>query len=517
MPVFLAEIPEVYTRISRPIIKQVVNDVLGRFKDIPFREFRMLGEQEQLQTPGSGFDMGGFNRSHSDNYVDVEVDDQADDNYGNSYIVGNDINHNIMSCKKTLLDFYPVYKNRKVIISLKIVCSSRVRLNGLITRIKQGMDHNQTLFTHQISYDYDLPVACTELLNQVYHLMENKYGYNISFLDWLKEIKQSQVEMFTRLDGEVGVLGVRENAVNVLSNLVEHEQEPRKDNGDGKGIQSIELEIELKYQRPNQIRASYPPIVHNQFLPEIWFNKMKTYDYRDNFAQTAIAEQAMEHFKWNLGFSDPRTGKYGVKEPEFDDWGKDILNNSLQKLVTCLVTIDEGDRRNFFNLEHDLIDHKLPPVILAAIKKHPFALLHDGKHILHVRAYKGNEPIRPEHLLIDDDLNIRLDYDANPREYYHLVLCLNRDPSTIPDKVWETILCDKEAIILYFSYFGKRYEDKIKEIIATIDDDVCLTPSIIDDVIDKIIDDGGNIRDDVFDTERQDRRTKLRFSVHGVK
>ncbi len=43
MPLFTAEIPETHLRINRPVIKQVVDDILLRFKDIPFREFRFLG------------------------------------------------------------------------------------------------------------------------------------------------------------------------------------------------------------------------------------------------------------------------------------------------------------------------------------------------------------------------------------------------------------------------------------------------------------------------------------------
>lgn len=517
MPLFAVEIPETYSRISRPIIKQVVDDVLKRFKDIPFREFRLAGEQEQLQTPGSAFDIGGFNRQLVDNYVDVEIDDQADDDYGRSYVVTNDINKALISCPKTLIDFYPIYKNRKVVISLKIVCSSRVRLNGLITRIKRGMDQSQTLFTHQISYDYDLPVACTELLNQVYHLMENKHGYGLPFIDWLREIKQPHVQMFTRLDGNKAVLGVRENGVNVLSNLVEHEDEPRKDNGDGNGIQSIELAIELKYQRPNEIRASYPPLVHNQFLPDIWFNKNKTHNYKEGINTSGIGNMAMEHFKWNINFSKPGATGYGVKEPEFDDWGKDMTNSKMHKLVTCLVSVDETDLRNFFNIEHDLVDHKLPPDILKVIKTNPRALLYDGKHLLHVKAYSGNTPIRAEHLIIDEDLNIRLDYDLNPRGYYHLVICLNKDPTTIPDFVWDKLLCEKGALVLYFSFFGEQYKVILSEIMGGIDDSVCFTKDVIEEVIDKIVD--KEIEEDhvVFQVARTQERTKLRYSVHGEK
>ena len=183
MPLFTAEIPETHLRINRPVIKQVVDDILLRFKDIPFREFRFLGDSSQLLTPGSATDAGAFNRSDADNYVNIEVTDEPDEEFGRSYVVTENQNKALISCKRTMMDMYPIYQNRKINIRLEVVCSSRVRLNGLITRIRQAMHQSETLFTHQISYDYDLPVPCAELLNQVYHLMEANHGYGIDFIE----------------------------------------------------------------------------------------------------------------------------------------------------------------------------------------------------------------------------------------------------------------------------------------------------------------------------------------------
>ena len=69
--------------------------------------------------------------------------------------------------------------------------------------------------------------------------------------------------------------------------------------------------------------------------------------------------------------------------------------------------------------------------------------------------------------------------------------------------------------ITYFSYFGEKYENKLKEILANIDKDICFTKGIVDEVIDEVIDDGANTNDPIFNNEREDRRTKLRYSVHG--
>lgn len=519
MPLFTAEIPETHLRINRPVIKQVVDDILLRFKDIPFREFRFLGDSNQLPTPGSATDSGAFNRSDADNYVNVEVTDEPDEEYGRSYVVGQNQNKALITCKRTMMDMYPIYQNRKINIRLKVVCSSRVRLNGLITRIRQGMMQSETLFTHQLSYDYDLPVPCTELLNQVYHLMETNHGYGISFIDWLKEIKQEHVQMSARLDGDKGRLTIRENAVNVMSNLVEHEDEPEKNKDKENGVWSIEFDIELRYQRPNVIRCSYPPLIHSQFLHEDWFNKNKTYMYRQRASTSSLANMAMERFKWEIGFAVPGKGNLGVKEPYFDDWGKEIHNKKLVKLLTALSVTDLKNPRQFYNIETDIVDYSFPPEILEMLKVYPQALAHEGKHIVNVKAYKGNDTLAEDCLAIDENLNVVLDRDMDPRGYYHIVISLNVDPTTIPIMVWEELLCNTKGIATYFSYFGEKYRLLLERIISEFDsDDVCLTKEIIDSIIREIIIDGND--GNGFDNgklyyDEFPRRTKLGFSVSG--
>jgi len=518
MPLFTAEIPETHLRINRPVIKQVVDDILLRFKDIPFREFRFLGDSSQLLTPGSATDAGAFNRSDADNYVNIEVTDEPDEEFGRSYVVTENQNKALISCKRTMMDMYPIYQNRKINIRLEVVCSSRVRLNGLITRIRQCMHQSETLFTHQISYDYDLPVPCAELLNQVYHLMEANHGYGIDFIDWLREIKQEHVQMSARLDGQKGILTIRENGVNVLSNMVEHEEEPKKEKEKENGVWSIDFDVELRYQRPNVIRCSYPPIIHGEFLPEMWFNKNKTFMFRKHTATSSLATMAMEHFKWDLAHASPGRGGLGIKEPYFDDWGKEIHNKKLLKLVTSLSVFDANQPRQFFNLKEDLVDYKLPKEFLEALSKHSQALAFEGKHIINVKAYKGNTTLAEDCLLIDEDLNITLDHDMDPRGYYHIIICLNIDPTTIPDIVWDDLLCSHEALISYFSYFGDKYKHILERIIAEFDDEeFCLTKEAINEVIREIIVDGN---DPGFDNSKifyddYSRRSKLNFAVIG--
>lgn len=533
MPLFTAEIPETHLRINRPVIKQVVDDILSRFKNIPFREFRFLGEATQLTTPGSAIDAGAFNRSDADNYVNIEVDDIPDDEYGRSYVVGQNQNKALISCKRTLVDMYPIYQNRKIVIRLEVVCSSRVRLNGLITRMRQAMYQSDTMFTHQISYDYDLPVPCKELLNQVYHLMEANHGYGIDFLTWLKEIKQDHVQMSARLDGKQGMLTIRENAVNVLSNLVEHEEEPVKEKDKDNGVWAIHFDIELRYQRPNVIRCSYPPVIHNSFLPEDWFNKNKTFMYRDRAATSSLANMAMERFKWELGFAVPGKGGLGVKEPYFDDWGREPQNKKMVRLITSLCLVDENDPRQFFNLVDDIQDYAFPDEILKLMRIQSQAIVHEGKHFVHIKAYNGNKQIPEECISVDADLNVKLDRDMDPRGYYHIVICLNVDPTTIPDGIWEDFLCTAGGLATYFSYFGEKYRDLIEAILAAREpDELCLSKEIIDEVIKEIIIDGndnggigggnggigggnGGFDNGKLYYDACPRRTKLNFSVIG--
>ena len=152
------------------------------------------------------------------------------------------------------------------------------------------------------------------------------------------------------------------------------------------------------------------------------------------------------------------------------------------------------------------------------MSKYPKALAYEGKHLINVKAYKGNSTLPEDCLLIDEDLNIKLDYDMDPRGYYHLIICLNTDPTTIPDVVWEDLLCSHRVLITYFSYFGEKYKEILERILSQFDDKTfCITREIINEIIREIIIDG---KDAGFDNsqiyyDEFSRRSKLNFAVIG--
>lgn len=522
MPQFRAEIPEIHTRITRPIIKQILDDVLPRFKEIPFREFRFPGDSEAILTPGSAIDGGIlFNRELVSNYVDVEVEDLPDDEYGRSFQATNQVNHFIFRCEKTKLDLFPVYQNRKLTINFKVVCSSRVRLNGLVTRMTEAMRQSQTLFTHLISYNYDLPTPCVALINKVYDMMQANYPYpDLPPNKWFEQSKVDNLQIAYRQDGKGDTLVYKENAVNVLSNLTEHEEEPRKNKDAEVGVWNIEFDLEVRYQRPSSIRVSYPPIIHNQFLDESWFNKPKTYDYTKFAATSSLGNMAIERFKWNIGYGVPGRGDIGCKEPYFDDWGKDIGTPSSVTLLTALSVVDEADLRYFFNPFTDLTDYQFPEEIQRLMKIVPEAMLYSGKHFIGIKAYSWNDNIRPEHLSFEESGKIITDFDLNPRNYYHIVFSFNADPTNIHGSVWDEALCELDGLITYFGVFGDKYSDKLKAIIAELKEDhgtdeVCLTRGVIDEVIRDLIEDGNEFENGKLYWDLYPVRTRLDYRVIG--
>lgn len=54
-----------------------------------------------------------------------------------------------------------------------------------------------------------------------------------------------------------------------------------------------------------------------------------------------------------------------------------------------------------------------------------------------------------------------MEYELNPRDFYHVVISLNTDPSTIPSSLWAKALADPEAILTYFKALG--YGDYVSD------------------------------------------------------
>lgn len=519
MPRFVAEIEEHTHNLIRPVIFQIINDYLSHFKGLPLREIRFHGESDQLTTPESTIDMTKFNRSLNDNYIDVEIEDEADEDFDPSYNYQVGQNKKIISCKKLGLDMYPIYQNRIMTITLNITSSSRVRLNKMISRIKAAMHSSDVLLTHQISYDYELPKPCNFLLMDMYDLMEANHGYGWKYVDWIESIKEEHVQYSARIDGNLPILGVRENGVNVLTHLVDAAREPKKEKSDDVGGWKASIDIEMRYQRPNEIRVSYPPIVHNQLLSDIWFNTKPNYTYRKHGASGSIATMAAEYWKWNLGWGVPGASGYGFYEPEFDDWQVMTHEPNLHHLLTCLIAVDEGDRKALFDIKNDIIDHKFNELVLDVLKVDPVTLFHPGKNIITAYIHNWNKEITPEYLEIDNDLVIRCLYDLDPRDYHHITFYLNTDPTTIPSIVWDKFRCKEESLEFYFGMFGEKYAWIIRKMFADNNGEKCLTEDSIRELIREIIIDGkgehfGNSGEYY---QSHPRRDKLFYYVLGYK
>lgn len=521
MPLFTAEIPETHQRINRPIIKQILDDIISRYKDIPFREFRFTGNSDQLLTPGSALGDANFNRELSSNYVDITVDDEPDEEYDRSYATASGMSHPIFRCTKTRLDLYPVYENRKLTINLKVVCGSRVLMNNLITRIKQGMYQSMTTFTHKISYNYDLPVAVYNLINTFYHYMERNYPYGIDFPTWWTECKHPNMDVAFTQDGGQATLIMREDGANVLSQLGDSSREPVKEKEKDDGVWSTEIDIEVRYQRPNVIRASYPPLVHNQLLPEAWFNDNRSHDYTNEQSTSTLANIAMEQFKWNMRYGLTGRGDTGVKLPYFDDWGKQITNKKMVKIFSSLVMLDEAALHSFFDMYKDIdtTEYFIPESFLKLMKCSPMNMRYEGQHFFHIKAYCWNNIIPPECINIDSNLNITIDHELNPRDYYHLVLCLNADPSTINLNVWQQAYCCVDGLIDYFGLFGDVYSDKLRQALDDMDyeEGMCLTAPLVNGVINDMIDAGLPIENGGSFNKDGNWRLSLDYLVDGRK
>lgn len=464
MPQFRVEIPETHTRITRPVVKQVLNDVLKRFKDFPFREFRFRGDTDNLLTPGSAIDADRTNRQTADTYVDVEIDDVPYDEATRSFQSNTGSSRHIFSCKKTKIDLFPVYQARRITITFKVVSSSRVRLNGLVTRMTEMMRQSRTVFTHELSYNYDLPIACIELLKLSYQMMQTNHPYDrLNWDQWMSDSSAKGLETIRTLDGKIPqTLTYRENAVKLISQLNEAEDEAKKDTEDHNGIWYVTFDHELIFERPSSIRASYPCMVHNQVFPIEWCNVDKEYDYTNFITTASQAQQAAEQWMYNIGWNVPGRGHLGIKEPFFDDWCVEPTSPTLTQLATCMIVVDEGDPNYLFDLHHDMTDYQIPDPLLRLALLNTQALFYSGWSWLYVKVYNWGDTIAPEHMRCKDGtLKINMEYELNPRDFYHVVISLNTDPSTIPSSLWAKALADPEAILTYFKALG--YGDYVSD------------------------------------------------------
>lgn len=309
--------------------------------------------------------------------------------------------------------------------------------------IRRKISVGQSMFTHELNYEFGMPPAFLMIINEVHKLRETKAPYGETFRTYFDARISNKFTLLTTLAGKEHHPAFVEKQMNVLG-VFDFTVPPEKQKGEG-ATQTVSFDYIVKYEKPIEMQLEYPTVVHNSLLPAKFrprendrlYSKMAGSKSWTNMNMDTIRlDQDVYYEAWE-----------GIRIPHFDEWTPKFEPFiGSRNLMHALVGIDAADPTLVLDLK-DLGDYQIKPLYIDFLKRHHAKLSIPYLNVFNVCMYEDDVVMPEESVLIDSDLIVRYRIPLNLRKTYRVRISIMTDLSLMTDIAINDLLNDPEVCL----------------------------------------------------------------------
>lgn len=322
----------------------------------------------------------------------------------------------------------PIIQERKLDISLEYVTTDKAYLNSVVNVLKVLPTTTECKMLHNLEYKIFMPSNIKRLLGHMYLRKKKRWSEEelLTFRDYITKISDDRLTDFVSHKSSVDgfKFGMSEKLVEVLGvlNTDVHSLKPEAyDEGYG-----IQLDYSIYYQMPIALDVKYPLVVFNSLISK------KDMNFTPRTGRSYVENSTEDMAGLRRHFKDPLVSDYMgklntyIKVPERDDGMPTTFPSRYVRLLTNLFLVSDEDKRDVMNLSQikgAKFKHFVKEFILKS--EHNYVTQQD-KSYLYFTLYE-NENLLHNVLEMDEEGNIRTNFDMNIRKTYRLVVFLLKD------------------------------------------------------------------------------------------
>lgn len=427
MPMILLPIPETTESVTRPVMLDVMRQVMrltGISSKTNITYFGDIEKSKQLNSAISsdGDDPNSF--AHNEK-VSIEVSETFIAERVPSEIIFGPENLPIFQDAPLGIVMKPVYSQIEALIQVKYRASSLNQAKQWRDTVKARISQRRNINIHNVTYSYGVPAEMIYILQALHEMRENVAGFGDDFDTYFANHREPKMTLETNLAGTAKLWAMPETQTRIQGWFDwELPEEPQRD-GNGE-THTISFTYKFSYARPDEIAMVYPLMVHNQLLPEK-FRDVPLEDHNDVRQEYAYTTRVLENFAGaKLHHQDAVDFGYAI--PTYDEFMPQSTPIASRRLVTVLFTIDETNPSLLLNLG-ELGQKQFKDDILAYMRAEHEYLCKPGMSAINVALYKNEfliEPIPPS-IRVDEDLNVYALTEPNLRVQHHIRVGLLTD------------------------------------------------------------------------------------------
>jgi len=312
---------------------------------------------------------------------------------------------------------------------------------------------------HRASYHYIVPEELIYIMRKIHELRENVGGYGETFDEYFQRNSSRHLSTVANSDGSYSAYTINQTQREIVG-AFDFTGVPEKAGRDGESdAYSISFSYIFYYDKPVSLFFEYPLTIHNQTLPEGFYDNQLIDD--EDYHQLEFSEStyALYHFQ---GGTPRFTDKAGLRVPEIDDFIAEITPPRTFRLTTILTTADltTPGSKILLNLK-ELGIITFDQQILDFFVKEGSNLTKLYNSVFYIGVYQDKDLLSDNLVSIDNTLNVGLVPDLNLRKQYRVVVDVVYDLNRITEDALKRLKTDLpvfyKVLELLYQYRNQNY------------------------------------------------------------
>ena len=439
MPKIILPNPGTKESFSRPVVKEVVKQLIewtGFPKNI---RIQMPGDAEVMHQQGSSVDQQeGHNTYDETSRLFVTYEDDFEETYANEKVSFVPDQRNYFFDPTARVFMRPSYSRVKIVITIKYQATDKGAAEKWRNEFKTRFGHGREDRYHDLSYSYLIPKESLVILKEIHRLRENKHGYGEDYDTYFKKYLLKEGTKLTDQAGKNFEWAIRETQTRCNGYLdVDGIPDKPSRTHDGTSF-SIEFDYVLTIDKPIATLMFYELMVHNQALSKRFVDTTPP-DKMENHLLSFSVSNYLRYISET--YDNPQyVTESGFSAPLYDEFVPSFVFPHTLRLLTCLVGVDEQDKKSLINLGEPGA-YRFSESVLRYMRRNHQKLNEYSARMINVVVYEFGIPLSPEMFSVDADLNVRLTNESNMRKIYHVRVSIFTNPMMLPP-VAITDLCE---------------------------------------------------------------------------
>lgn len=345
MPKTLADIPNAYQGIIRPVMFSVVKQLQQELR---------LPKETQVFIPGSSQSTpmnGGLFGDCCEDAVTfpsatrIVMNFREEPAYDSSLItaLSKDDTPTAFDDPVRGVSITPLRRMVKVNCDLIITGQSRSIVQRMVDYVRMRISHRWSEFPLTIQYSYLIPDGVMSLLMEINRLTESSLvPLQMSFGKYFEMYRSTPMLNLTTMNGNTERVAITETQEEVIGwfDFNDTPMEPER-SSENDGSYTVNMTFSFVYARPSQLKIEWPLLVHQQLIGPKFRPKHRYRNFHDITRKVTSLKGILD----KLARRDIDAYPECLQLPEIDDWTpKEKLTDTLTLLrLAVSLAKEEGD------------------------------------------------------------------------------------------------------------------------------------------------------------------------------